>query len=310
MTLKQKMKTCSFWISLVAALLIVARLVFDKLNLNLDEALVKDLTTGVCGVLVILGILTPSSNKNAEKEDDLQSQSTENAQKIATESQNENINEPTEPAEELINVKSEAANPSLTAETMQPTKTKDACMQVLTKPVIDNNDSAQGVHQAQVMAEPVRYSQAAAQVAVMPAAPMVKHAQLEMIDQPVTQEEQVAQQASSHLAEQSVQPLQSLQPDQPVKEVEQSIWTASAEQQAHLVQSMPKVEQLFEQELAEQPMQQLAEHPISQTALLAEEQLAGQVVQQPTGQVQPQPQDIGMPQAGLNNTSATQGNTI
>lgn len=83
MTLKQKMKTCSFWISLVAALLIVLRLVFDKLNLNLDEALVKDITTGICGVLVILGILTPSNSKNAENEEDLQPSTDKTANKTA-----------------------------------------------------------------------------------------------------------------------------------------------------------------------------------------------------------------------------------
>ena len=56
--LKDKMKTYNFWISLVSAVLLVARLIAGKFNIEIDSSLVMDVTTGLCGIFVVLGIIS------------------------------------------------------------------------------------------------------------------------------------------------------------------------------------------------------------------------------------------------------------
>ena len=56
--LKDKMKTYNFWISLVSAVLLVARLIAGKFNVEIDSSLVMDVTTGLCGIFVVLGIIS------------------------------------------------------------------------------------------------------------------------------------------------------------------------------------------------------------------------------------------------------------
>lgn len=58
MTIKDKMKTYNFWISLVSAVLLLVRIIGDNYGFQVDSALVMDITTGVCGIFVILGIIS------------------------------------------------------------------------------------------------------------------------------------------------------------------------------------------------------------------------------------------------------------
>ena len=58
MSIKDKMKQYNFWISLVSACLLVARLVASKFNYEIDSSLVMDITTGLCGIFVIMGIIS------------------------------------------------------------------------------------------------------------------------------------------------------------------------------------------------------------------------------------------------------------
>lgn len=58
MTLKDKMKQYNFWISLVSAVLLVARIIAGKFNYEIDSSLVMDVTTGLCGIFVILGLIS------------------------------------------------------------------------------------------------------------------------------------------------------------------------------------------------------------------------------------------------------------
>lgn len=58
MTLKDKAKTYNFWISLVSAAVLIARIVGDKFNIFIDTTLIMDITTGLCSIFVILGILS------------------------------------------------------------------------------------------------------------------------------------------------------------------------------------------------------------------------------------------------------------
>ena len=58
MGIKDKMKTYNFWISLVSALLLVARILGTKYGFSIDSGLVMDVTTAMCSVFVILGIIS------------------------------------------------------------------------------------------------------------------------------------------------------------------------------------------------------------------------------------------------------------
>ena len=58
MTLKERMKQYNFWISLVSAVLLVARILGTKFGFEIDSSLVMDVTTGLCGVFVVLGIIS------------------------------------------------------------------------------------------------------------------------------------------------------------------------------------------------------------------------------------------------------------
>ena len=67
MTLKDKVKTYSFWISLVSAVLIIVRVVGEHFGWFINESFIMDIVTGVCGVLVLLGILSsPTQNTTSE----------------------------------------------------------------------------------------------------------------------------------------------------------------------------------------------------------------------------------------------------
>ena len=66
MTLKDKMKTYNFWISLVSAILLTVKVVGDKYGFIVDSNLVMDITTGVCSVFVILGIITSPTKANSK----------------------------------------------------------------------------------------------------------------------------------------------------------------------------------------------------------------------------------------------------
>ncbi len=70
MTLKEKAKTYSFWISLVSAALILARTIAEYCGVEINHNLVLSVATGICGILVIIGIL--SGPKSSKKIEDLQ----------------------------------------------------------------------------------------------------------------------------------------------------------------------------------------------------------------------------------------------
>ncbi len=85
MNLKNKLKSYSFWISLISALLIVVRIIGEHFNWFINESFIMDIVTAVCGVLVLLGILsTPSSGENGQtnlEELEQQSKEIQNKQK-------------------------------------------------------------------------------------------------------------------------------------------------------------------------------------------------------------------------------------
>lgn len=67
MTLKDKMRTYNFWISLVSAVLLLVRIIGDNYGFDVDAGLVMDITTGVCGIFVILGIISVPQKVDVNK---------------------------------------------------------------------------------------------------------------------------------------------------------------------------------------------------------------------------------------------------
>ena len=62
--LVEKMKTYNFWISLVSAIILLLRIIGEKFNFFVDATLIMDITTGLCGIFVVLGIMTaPTTTK-------------------------------------------------------------------------------------------------------------------------------------------------------------------------------------------------------------------------------------------------------
>ena len=67
MTFKEKLKSYNFWISLVSAIILILNILGDKFNFSVDPNLIIDLSTALCSIFVILGIVSipkPKSNTN------------------------------------------------------------------------------------------------------------------------------------------------------------------------------------------------------------------------------------------------------
>ena len=64
--LLERMKTYNFWISLVSAVILVLRIIGDKFHFFVDATLIMDITTGLCGIFVVLGIISAPSGKKEE----------------------------------------------------------------------------------------------------------------------------------------------------------------------------------------------------------------------------------------------------
>ncbi len=75
MSIKIRMKSYSFWVSLASAIFLVIKVVGQNFGFTIDETLYNDLFTALCGILVICGIVAPPTGKeigmlpisNAEK---------------------------------------------------------------------------------------------------------------------------------------------------------------------------------------------------------------------------------------------------
>lgn len=65
--LKLRMKTYNFWISLVSAIVLVLRIIGDKYDFFVDASLIMDVTTGLCSIFVVLGIISAPTNKKEDK---------------------------------------------------------------------------------------------------------------------------------------------------------------------------------------------------------------------------------------------------
>lgn len=64
MNLKSKIKSYNFWVSLGSAVLLLLNLLGRQFNFSIDECLYNDILTAICGILVILGIITMPAGTN------------------------------------------------------------------------------------------------------------------------------------------------------------------------------------------------------------------------------------------------------
>lgn len=65
MTIKDKLKSYNFWITLVSALILLLQIFGNKFNFKVDSQFILDVTTALCSIFVILGIISvPKAKTN------------------------------------------------------------------------------------------------------------------------------------------------------------------------------------------------------------------------------------------------------
>ena len=67
MKLKDRIKTYNFWVSLSSAVFLILKVLGQQLGFYVNESIFTDLITSLCGILVILGIIVPPTNKETIK---------------------------------------------------------------------------------------------------------------------------------------------------------------------------------------------------------------------------------------------------
>src|SRR5574344_957426 len=64
--MKDKMKTYSFWISVGGAVILLINNVGKAFGFTIDNKIVSDVINGVCGILVMFGVLTMTTNAKSD----------------------------------------------------------------------------------------------------------------------------------------------------------------------------------------------------------------------------------------------------
>lgn len=66
MTIKDKLKSYNFWITLVSAIILLLQVFGEKFNFTIDSNFIIDVTTGLCSIFVILGIISVPKAKTTK----------------------------------------------------------------------------------------------------------------------------------------------------------------------------------------------------------------------------------------------------
>lgn len=117
MNLKSKIKSYNFWVSLGSAVLLLLNLLGRQFNFSIDECLYNDILTAICGILVILGIITMPAGTTNKNPITNQNESLNKNNKIIEQEQNEVIDEKPTKAENSTHV--ENPNENLKTESEQ-----------------------------------------------------------------------------------------------------------------------------------------------------------------------------------------------
>lgn len=66
MTIKDKLKSYNFWITLVSAIILLLQVFGEKFNFKIDSNFVIDVTTALCSIFVVLGIISVPKSKTTK----------------------------------------------------------------------------------------------------------------------------------------------------------------------------------------------------------------------------------------------------
>lgn len=66
MTIKDKLKSYNFWITLVSAIILLLQVFGEKFNFKIDSTFIIDVTTALCSIFVILGIISVPKSKTTK----------------------------------------------------------------------------------------------------------------------------------------------------------------------------------------------------------------------------------------------------
>lgn len=66
MTIKDKLKSYNFWITLVSAIILLLQVFGEKFNFKIDSNFIIDVTTGLCSIFVVLGIISVPKAKTTK----------------------------------------------------------------------------------------------------------------------------------------------------------------------------------------------------------------------------------------------------
>ena len=67
MKLKNKIKSYAFWVALSSAVVILVQSIGKLFGLNVEGGIIENVIMSICGVLVVLGIVTKSDNAEDNK---------------------------------------------------------------------------------------------------------------------------------------------------------------------------------------------------------------------------------------------------
>lgn len=66
MTIKDKLKSYNFWITLVSAIILLLQVFGEKFKFKIDSNFIIDVTTALCSVFVVLGIISVPKSKTTK----------------------------------------------------------------------------------------------------------------------------------------------------------------------------------------------------------------------------------------------------
>ena len=81
-TIKDKIKSFSFWTGLSAAVVVLFQSLGKVFGFSVNEQGISDIIMAICGVLVVFGIVSKKENKIQDKTEDLEQNLNDNKAKI------------------------------------------------------------------------------------------------------------------------------------------------------------------------------------------------------------------------------------
>lgn len=81
----KKFKTYAFWVALSSAIVILIQSLGKLFGFEIESSLIENVIMSICGVLVVLGIVTKSSDENSNDEEEEEKEETKNNDENETE---------------------------------------------------------------------------------------------------------------------------------------------------------------------------------------------------------------------------------